>query len=138
MQYRELGRTGWKVSAVSMGCWAIGGAWGPVDRREFMAALRRAVELGVNFFDTADIYGESEQFLAKLRREVKEEIYIATKIGRRLNPHVASGYNRENLTAFVDAALGTWKWRLWTWYSSTARPPRLTTCPRCSRSWTTW
>jgi aryl-alcohol dehydrogenase-like predicted oxidoreductase len=72
-----------------------------------MAALRRAVELSVNFFDTADVYGDgkSERLLAKLRKEVKEEIIIATKIGRRLNPHVASGYNRENLTAFVERCL---------------------------------
>jgi len=90
MEYRELGRTGWKVSGVSMGCWAIGGTWGTVDDRESMAALRRAVELGVNFFDTADVYGDgkSERLLAKLRKEVREEIHIATKAGRRLSPHV--------------------------------------------------
>jgi aryl-alcohol dehydrogenase-like predicted oxidoreductase len=107
VEYRELGRTGWKVSTISMGCWAIGGTWGPVDDRESMAALRRAVEPGVNFFDTADVYGDgrSERLLAKLRKEVKEGIIIATKIGRRLNPHVASGYNRENLTAFVERCL---------------------------------
>ena len=107
MEYRELGRTGWKVSGVSMGCWAIGGTWGTVDNRESMAALRRAVELGVNFFDTADVYGDgkSERLLAKLRKEVREEIHIATKAGRRLNPHVPEGYNKENLTAFVDRSL---------------------------------
>jgi len=97
MEYRELGRTGWKVSGVSVGCWAIGGTWGMVDDRESMAALRRAVELGVNFFDTADVYGDgkSERLLAKLYKEVMEEIHIATKAGRRLNPHVSEGYNRE-------------------------------------------
>ena len=107
MRYRELGRTGWKVSEVSMGCWAIGGTWGTVDDRESLAALRRAVELGVNFFDTADVYGDgkSERLLAKLRKEVGEEIHIATKAGRRLNPHVPEGYNKENLTAFVDRSL---------------------------------
>jgi len=90
-----------------MGCWAIGGTWGTVDDRESMAALRRAVELGVNFFDTADVYGDgkSERLLAKLRKEVREEIHIATKAGRRLNPHVPEGYNKENLTAFVDRSL---------------------------------
>jgi aryl-alcohol dehydrogenase-like predicted oxidoreductase len=107
MQYRELGRTGWKVSAVSFGAWAIGGAWGTVDDAESLAALHRAVELGVNFFDTADVYGDgrSEQLLAKLRRQHHETIYIATKAGRRLNPHVAEGYNRENLTTFVERSL---------------------------------
>ena len=55
MNYRELGRTGWRVSTVSFGAWAIGGTWGSVDDRESLAALHRAVELGVNFFDTADV-----------------------------------------------------------------------------------
>ena len=107
MQYRELGRTGWQVSTMSFGAWAIGSAWGAVDDQESAAALRRAVELGVNFFDTADVYGDghSERLLAQLKRECKEEIIIATKAGRRLNPHVASGYNRENLTAFVERSL---------------------------------
>ena len=107
MQYRELGRTGWKVSAVSFGAWAIGGTWGPVKDAESSAALQRAVELGVNFFDTADVYGDgrSERLLAQLRRQHGETIYIATKAGRRLDPHVAAGYNRENLTTFVERSL---------------------------------
>jgi len=107
MQYRELGRTGWKVSALSFGSWAIGGTWGDVKDDESLAALHRAVELGVNFFDTADVYGDgrSERLLAQLRREHKETLYIATKAGRRLEPHVAAGYNRANLTAFVERSL---------------------------------
>ena len=107
MKYRELGRTGWKVSAISFGAWAIGGAWGDVDDRESLSALHRAVDLGVNFFDTADVYGDgrSERLLAQLKRERTEEIIVATKAGRRLEPHVASGYNRENLAAFIDRSL---------------------------------
>jgi len=107
MQYRELGRTGWKVSAISFGAWAIGGTWGDVKDDESLAALNRALDLGVNFFDTADGYGDghSEQLLGKLRKERSEKFYVATKIGRRLNPHVASGYNKENLTAFVERSL---------------------------------
>jgi len=107
MHYRELGRTGWKVSTVSFGAWAIGSAWGTVDDTESLKALRRAVELGVNFFDTADVYGDghSEKLLAQLKRERKEDIVVVTKAGRRLDPHVASGYNRENLTAFVERSL---------------------------------
>ncbi len=107
MEYRELGRTGWQVSAVSFGAWAIGGAWGNVDDRESLAALHRAVDLGVNFFDTADVYGDglSERLLGQLKRERGEEIIIATKAGRRLDPHVADGYTAENLTAFVDRSL---------------------------------
>jgi aryl-alcohol dehydrogenase-like predicted oxidoreductase len=107
MQYRELGRTGWKVSTISFGAWAIGGTWGNVDDDESFAALNRALDLGVNFFDTADVYGDgrSEKLLARLRRERSEPFYVATKAGRRLDPHVASGYTRENLTAFVERSL---------------------------------
>ena len=107
MQYRELGRTGWNVSTISFGAWAIGGTWGTVKDEESLAALHCALDLGVNFFDTADVYGDgrSEQLLAKLRRERSESFYVATKAGRRLEPHVASGYNRENLTAFVERSL---------------------------------
>jgi aryl-alcohol dehydrogenase-like predicted oxidoreductase len=107
MQYRELGRTGWKVSTISFGAWAIGGTWGDVRDEESLAALHRALDLGVNFFDTADAYGDgrSEQLLARLRRERSEPFTVATKIGRRLDPHVASGYTKQNLTAFVERSL---------------------------------
>jgi aryl-alcohol dehydrogenase-like predicted oxidoreductase len=107
MKYRDLGRTGWKVSEVSFGAWAIGGAWGDVDDKESLAALHAALDGGVNFFDTADVYGDgrSERLLAKLRKERKEKFYVATKAGRRLNPHTADGYNRQNLTAFIERSL---------------------------------
>lgn len=107
MEYRELGRTGWRVSAISFGAWAIGGTWGKVDDEESIAALHRALDLGVNFFDTADVYGDgrSERLLARLRRERPGAFHIATKVGRRLNPHVAAGYNSENLTKFVERSL---------------------------------
>ncbi len=107
MQYRELGRTGWKVSTVSFGAWAIGGTWGKVDDKESLAALHRSIDLGVNFIDTADGYGDghSERLIAQLRKERSETIYVATKAGRRLNPHVAGSYSRANLTAFVERSL---------------------------------
>lgn len=110
MEYRELGRTGWRVSSISFGAWAIGSSWGTVNDDESFASLRRAVDLGVNFFDTADVYGDghSERLLARLKRELGgrgDEIVIATKAGRRLNPHVADGYNAANLTAFVERSL---------------------------------
>jgi aryl-alcohol dehydrogenase-like predicted oxidoreductase len=107
MQYRELGRTGWRVSTISFGAWAIGGAWGTVDDRQSLAALDRAIDLGVNFIDTADVYGDgrSERLVAELRRRRREKIYIATKAGRRLNPHTAEGYNRKNITEFVERSL---------------------------------
>jgi aryl-alcohol dehydrogenase-like predicted oxidoreductase len=107
MQYRLLGRTGFNVSTISVGCWAIGGSWGKVNDEESLAALHRALDLGVNFFDTADVYGDghSEQLLARLRKERSEPFYVATKAGRRLSPHVAAGYDRENLTRFVERSL---------------------------------
>ena len=107
MKYRQLGKTGFEVSEVSFGGWAIGGTWGDVEDEQSMAALEEAVNQGINFFDTADVYGDgrSERLMAKLRKETDEEIYIATKAGRRLNPHTAEGYNKENLNKFVDRSL---------------------------------
>ena len=107
MQYRNLGRTGWKVSDISFGAWAIGGAWGEVDDRESMAALHSAIDSGVNFIDTADVYGDgrSERLIAQLKRERKENIVVATKAGRRLPTHAVEGYTRENLTSWVEDSL---------------------------------
>ena len=107
MQYRPLGRTPWNVSTISFGAWAIGGDWGTVYDHDSLAALHKAVDLGINFFDTADVYGDgrSERLLRRLRQERSEEIIIATKAGRRLEPHIASGYNRQNLTAFIERSL---------------------------------
>jgi aryl-alcohol dehydrogenase-like predicted oxidoreductase len=107
MKYRALGRTGWQISEVGFGAWAIGGSWGNVDDRDSMATLHRALDLGVNFFDTADVYGDgrSERLLARLKRERKEPFHIVTKAGRRLNPHTADGYNKANLIAFVERSL---------------------------------
>jgi len=108
MQYRPLGRTGFRVSTVSFGAWAIGGTWGPIDDAESLRALHRAVDRGVNFIDTADVYGDghSERLVGQLRRErPRDGIVIATKAGKRLNPPVAAGYTRANLTAFVERSL---------------------------------
>ncbi|MFO7446494.1 MAG: aldo/keto reductase [Ignavibacteriaceae bacterium] len=107
MKYRKLGRTGWEVSEISFGAWAIGGTWGSVDDKNSLDALNKALDMGVNFIDTADVYGDghSEQLIAKLRKERKEKFYVATKAGRRLNPHTAEGYNRKNLTSFIERSL---------------------------------
>lgn len=108
MQYRALGRTGWNASEMGFGAWAIGGdAWGTTDDKEAIAALHKAIELGVNFIDTADVYGNghSEQLVAQVRKSHSQRVFIATKAGRRLNPHVAAGYNRKNLTDFVERSL---------------------------------
>jgi aryl-alcohol dehydrogenase-like predicted oxidoreductase len=107
MNYRNLGRTGWKVSEISFGAWAIGGAWGEQNDADSLASLHRAVDLGVNFFDTADVYGDgrSEQLIARLRRERSEPFHVATKAGRRLPSQTAEGYNKKNLTAFIERSL---------------------------------
>src|SRR5450759_3185595 len=107
MNYRDLGRTGWKVSDISFGAWAIGGTWGPVDDTESLAALHSAIDCGVNFIDTADVYGmgRSERLIAQLKRDRKEEIVVATKAGRRLSPHTAGGYNEKNLAGFIEDSL---------------------------------
>jgi aryl-alcohol dehydrogenase-like predicted oxidoreductase len=107
MQYRFFGRTGWDVSVIGFGAWAIGGDWGYVSEDDALSALNAAIDSGINFIDTADVYGDgrSEQIIARLLKQRKEPIYVATKAGRRLNPHVAAGYNRENLTAFVERSL---------------------------------
>lgn len=108
MEYRSLGRTGWNISALGFGAWGIGGdAWGSTDDKSSLAALHRALDLGVNFIDTADVYGDghSERLIAQVRKERGEEIIVATKAGRRLNPHVAAGFTRENLTGFVERSL---------------------------------
>jgi aryl-alcohol dehydrogenase-like predicted oxidoreductase len=107
MEYRQLGRTDMRVSTVSFGAWAIGGGWGKVDDAESYAALNRAIDLGVNFIDTADVYGDgrSEKLIGQLLKERKEEIFVATKAGGRLSPQTADGYNLKNLEAFVDRSL---------------------------------
>lgn len=107
MEYRELGRTGFRVSTISFGAWAIGGTWGSVSDHDSMAALHRSLDGGVNFFDTADVYGDgrSEQLLARLKRERREPFFIATKAGRRLDPHIAASYTKKNITAFVERSL---------------------------------
>src|SRR5260221_13832832 len=108
MEYRTLGRTGWNISSIGFGAWGIGGGdWGSTDDKTSLAALHRAIDLGVNFIDTADVYGDghSEQLIAQVRKARREQLIGATKAGRRLNPHVASGYNRQNLTSFVERSL---------------------------------
>ncbi|MBZ5682069.1 MAG: aldo/keto reductase [Acidobacteriia bacterium] len=107
MQYRTLGRTGWKVSEISFGAWAIGGAWGHVSDEDALATLYKAIDSGVNFIDTADVYGDgrSERLIAQLKKSLKEEIVVATKAGRRLPRQLVAGYSRENLTAWVEDSL---------------------------------
>jgi aryl-alcohol dehydrogenase-like predicted oxidoreductase len=108
MRYRNLGETGMRVSEISLGTWAFGGDWGPVGEDDAYAALNRAVELGVNFLDTADVYGDgrSERLIGRLLKDrPNDEILVATKAGRRLDPHTSEGYDHENLSAFVERSL---------------------------------
>ncbi|HET7219321.1 MAG TPA: aldo/keto reductase [Vicinamibacterales bacterium] len=109
MQQRMLGRTGLPTSTISFGAWAIGSSWGPVDDRDSMAALHAAIDAGVNFIDTADVYGDghSERLVARLQKErPRERIMVATKAGRRLPAQTPDGYTRDNLTAWIDRSLG--------------------------------
>lgn len=108
MNYRKFGKTGRTVSEVGFGAWAIGGAWGDVSEADARAALHAALDNGTTFIDTADVYGDgrSEKIIADVMKERgSERPFIATKAGRRLDPHVSEGYNKQNLTAFVERSL---------------------------------
>ena len=141
MEYRTLGRTDWHVSTVSFGAWAIGGTWGAVDEDESMAALHRALDRGVNFFDTADVYGDghSERLLARLRRERKDPFYVTTKAGapapqadgRGLQPEEPDRLRRAQPEEPGGRGASTC-------CSCTARRPTSTTTPRRSACSTTW
>ena len=102
---RPFGRTGWNVSDIGFGAWAIGGAWGDVAESDARDALFAALEAGTTFIDTADVYGDgrSERIIREVLKEWRgTRPIVATKAGRRLSPHVADGYNRANLEAFID------------------------------------
>jgi aryl-alcohol dehydrogenase-like predicted oxidoreductase len=108
MHTRGFGRTGWRVSEIGFGSWAIGADWGTVDDSDALAALNEALDRGVSFIDTADVYGNgrAEKLIAQvLKTRGGARPVVATKAGRRLNPHVAAGYNRDNLTAFIERSL---------------------------------
>ncbi len=108
MHRRPLGKTGFEVSEVGFGAWAIGADWGRVDDDDAVGALHAAVEAGVTFIDTADVYGDgrSERLIARFRREHPDaDVVVATKAGRRLDPHVAGAYTPEALEGFVDRSL---------------------------------
>jgi len=97
MRYRPLGRTGWKVSEVSFGAWAIGGEWGQVSDEDAVASLSKAIECGANFIDTADVYGDgrSERLIGRLKKHRGEEVFVVTKAGRRLSEQTVEGYSRK-------------------------------------------
>jgi aryl-alcohol dehydrogenase-like predicted oxidoreductase len=108
LEYRDLGQTGMRVSEISLGTWAFGDGWGTVSEDDALGALNRAVDLGVNFLDTADVYGDgrSERLIARLLKDrPNDEIQVATKAGRRLDPHTPEGYDYDHLAAFVESSL---------------------------------
>ena len=107
MKYREFSNIGWRVSEIGLGCWAIGSEWGDVSKEDATEVLKTSLDKGINFFDTADVYGDgrSEKFIGELLKSTSEKIYVATKSGRRLDPHNSEGYNPENIERFIDRSL---------------------------------
>ncbi|WP_139925071.1 aldo/keto reductase [Hymenobacter sp. DG01] len=108
MHYRKLGKTGFNISEISLGTWQVGGKWGdPFSHETADAILNKAVDSGINFIDTADVYGdgESEKAVGRLVRSRSEQVYVATKCGRQLQPHVNEAYQPEALRKFVEASL---------------------------------
>ncbi len=108
MKYRKFGKTGWSVSEISLGTWQVGGGWGkPFDAKLANRIIHAAIDRGINFIDTADVYGGglSESAVGKAVKESPERIYVATKCGRQIQPHVSEGYTTDKLRAFVEASL---------------------------------
>ena len=108
MKYRKFGSLDWNVSEIGLGCWQIGADWGEVREDKAKEVLKSSFENGVNFFDTADVYGmgRSEKFVGEFIKSVSERIYVATKAGRQINPHVAEGYyDKALMESYVDQSL---------------------------------
>lgn len=108
MKYRILGKTGFNISEVSLGTWQLGGKWGEkFNEKTAESILNKAIETGINFIDTADVYndGQSEISIGKFLKKISKRIYIATKSGRKLNPHTDRGYNEKNITTFINDSL---------------------------------
>lgn len=107
MNYRRLGKTDLKISELSFGTWAIGGSWGKTNDNESLKGLEKAMDAGVNFFDTADVYGDghSEELLAKATKGKESSIYIATKFCRAGDIHDPANYSKESVTRYVEGSL---------------------------------
>ncbi len=107
MKYNQLGTTDLRISELSFGTWAIGGSWGKTDDRAASEALQTAMEAGVNFFDTADVYGmgHSEELLAKAINEKEDTIHIATKFCRRGDIHDPKTYSKQQVSAYLEDSL---------------------------------
>jgi aryl-alcohol dehydrogenase-like predicted oxidoreductase len=108
MKTRTLGKTGFKISEISLGTWQVGGRWGEkFSEKNALAILNAAIDAGINFIDTADVYGDglSEKMVGQVVRGRSERIYVATKCGRRLTPHTNQAYTVDALRKFVDDSL---------------------------------
>ncbi len=108
MNYRRLGKTGFNISEISLGTWQVGGKWGSAfDENNAEKIINVAIDNGINFIDTADVYsdGESEKAVGRVVRSRKERIYVASKCGRQINPHVNAGYNPAVLQKYVEDSL---------------------------------
>ncbi len=108
MKFRTLGRTGYKISEISLGTWQVGGKWGSgFDNKLADEILNTAVDQGINFIDTADVYeaGMSEAAVGRLIKSRSEKIYVATKCGRQINPHINENYTPQVLRNYVEASL---------------------------------
>lgn len=108
MRQHGFGKTGFTVSDIGFGAWQIGGSWGDVSEADGRAALNAALDAGMTFVDTADVYGDgrSEKIVADvLKSRTGARPMVATKAGRRLSPHVADGYTKANLEGFIDRSL---------------------------------
>ena len=108
MKYRKFSDLGWKVSEVGLGCWQIGWCWGDVSDYTARKLLKKALDVGINFFDTSDTYGDgrSERFLGELIKSTKEKIFVTTKLGRRIRgTNYPRGYKQEPMEEFIDRSL---------------------------------
>ena len=108
MNRRTLGKTGFEISEVSLGTWQVGGKWGSgFDDKNAEKIISSAIEKGVNFIDTADVYeaGKSEAAVGRVVRNISKKVYLATKCGRQIKPHVSEEYTPEKMRGFVEASL---------------------------------
>ena len=107
MKYREFSDLGWRVSEVGLGCWQIGWCWGDIEDKDARKILKKALDKGVNFFDTSDTYGDgrSERFLSEIIKSSKD-IYVTTKLGRRIRgTNYSRGYKHDPMEEFIDRSL---------------------------------
>jgi aryl-alcohol dehydrogenase-like predicted oxidoreductase len=108
VNYRKLGKTGFDISEISLGTWQVGGRWGePFNKKNAEGLINKAIDDGINFIDTADVYGNglSEKMVGEVVRSRSERVYVASKCGRRLNPHNNETYTPKALRLFVEQSL---------------------------------